>query len=328
MTHSSDEAQLTVAEAGEAVVLNAILGALEGQHDTAWLRVGPGDDAAVVSLAGDLVITSDAMVHGPDFRLSWSTPREIGWKLAATNLSDVAAMGASPLGLTVTVMAPGETTVAFLEEIAHGLTEACHALAPGTRVVGGDLSTSQTLAFSVTAIGEMQGRAPVTRSGAKVGDIVTYAGDLGLAGAGLRLFATHCRGTVAEQAAVREQLWREHPAEIGAHVTPRPPVWLGPAAAEAGATAMMDVSDALSLDAARLGKASAVTLSLDAAALGPDIGMALTGGEDHGLLATFPSNSPIPEGFRVIGQVVARSAELLVDGEPFTPQGWDPFRHE
>lgn len=326
MSQSAADHHTTVAEAGEGGVLHTILGALGADPAPVWLHVGPGDDSAVLSLDGDLVITSDAMVHGPDFQLSWSTPREIGWKLAATNLSDVAAMGAVPLGLTVTVMAPGETTVAFLEEVTHGLAEACRALAPGTRIVGGDLSTSKTLAFAVTAFGEMRGIVPVTRSNANVGDTVAYAGDLGLSGQGLHLLATHCRGTAAEQAAIRERLWREHPEALAAHLTPRPPVTLGPQAARAGATAMMDVSDALSLDAARLGAASGVTLDLEAAALGANLDMALTGGEDHGLLATFPAGFELPEGFRALGRVVPRSAELLVDGLPFTPEGWDPFR--
>lgn len=327
MYEYSELSHLTVSEAGEPALLAAIFRGLASQGDAPWVRIGPGDDAAVLSLDGDLVITTDAMVHGPDFQQTWTTPRELGWKLAASNLSDVAAMGAWPLGLTFTVMAPTDTTVGFLEEVTRGLVEACAALSPGTRVIGGDLSTSQTLAFAVTAVGEMRGLNPVTRSGARAGDTVAYAGDLGLSGAGLRLLATQCQGSPADQARGLGRLRSEHPALLGAHLTPHPPISLGPVAASAGATAMMDVSDALSLDAARLGRSSGVTVNLRSSLLGEDVDMALFGGEDHGLLATFGSQTPLPEGFRVIGEVVERNGELLLDGVACEPRGWDPFKH-
>ena len=326
MVESSDPSSLTVGDVGEAGVLQTILGALGADVSPPWLLVGPGDDCAVVRPNGDLVITTDAMVQGPDFRLAWTTPRELGWKLAATNLSDVASMGAWPLGLTVTVMAPPSTALCYLAEVAHGLADACARMAPGTAVIGGDLSHADTLAFSVTAVGEMRGVQPVTRSGARPGDVVAYAGELGLAGAGLQLLSAACVGSDAEQARIAEQLRVEHPREMRAHLMPQPPVLLGPVAAQAGATAMMDVSDSLSLDGARLGAASGVTLNLLSSKLGENPGMSLTGGEDHGLLATFPSVSALPPDFRVIGEVVARSEDLLVDGLPFEPRGWDPFQ--
>jgi len=334
MTASSEHRTITVSEAGEKQVLAAILRALKAaaiENATTHVRVGPGDDAAVIRLDGDAVISSDAMVEGADFSLAWSTGFQLGWKLAATNLSDIASMGAKPSGLTVTVFAPDDTSVQLLVDVATGLSAACASLAPGCEVVGGDLSTSSQLSFAVTAIGSMGGRTPVTRGGARPGDLVAYAGSLGLSGAGFRLLAT--QGAEAQSTSEISSLWEQYPEALAAHLTPSPPVELGPAAADAGVTAMMDVSDSLSLDAARLGAASLVTLNLSSESLQQlssvsSLNEVLTGGEDHGLLATFPAGFSLPSGFVEIGIVEPQSAQLLLDGEPFMPRGWDPFRRE
>lgn len=325
----------TVGELGESGVLRRILSELGGA-DAAI--VGPGDDCAVLGVRGGLVVTSDTMIEGPDFRRAWHRGPELGWKLAATNLSDVAAMGARPVGLTVSLACPAETPVELLAQIAAGLDAACRELAPGCGVVGGDLGRAPVLIAAVTALGDLDGRAAVLRSGAREGDTVAYAGELGLAGLGLSLLfsesadpdgTAHRRGLDALRA--------RHPAAIRAQLVPAPPVGLGVAASEAGATAMMDVSDALSLDAARLGEASGVLLGLDSGLLDSAFGRQggeavpvaamLSGGEDHGLLATFPSDAPLPEGFSAIGRVTAAdpAARLLLDGEPVEPSGWDPF---
>jgi len=327
----------TVGEAGESGALAAILARLRPARAA---TVGPGDDAAVLTSRGDTVVTTDTMIEGPDFRLAWHSGYELGWKLAATNLSDVAAMGARPTALTVALACPRETPIALLAEIARGLDAACENLAPGCGVVGGDLGRAPVVTAAITALGDLEGRSPVLRSGAQPGDMVAYAGDLGLSGIGLAtLFresaepdgTAHRRGL----AGIRER----HPAALSAHLAPTPPIHRGIAAAEAGATAMLDVSDGLSLDAARLARASGVTLALDANLLAAHFGLQrgevvsleamLTGGEDHGLLATFPAvaTAEIPEGFRVIGEVVATRTDgrLLVDGSPYEPRGWDPY---
>src|SRR5690606_4690226 len=130
------------------------------------------------------------MVHGPDFRLAWSLPHDLGWKAAASNLSDVAAMGAIPTALVVAIAAPAASPVTLLEGIADGFRDACTALAPQCGVVGGDLSASDTLTIAVTAFGELEGRAPVLRTGARAGDVVAVSGALGDAAGGLRLLFT------------------------------------------------------------------------------------------------------------------------------------------
>src|ERR1700709_1733870 len=175
----------TLGSIGEAAALARIFPRLLASSAA---LVGPGDDAAVLAAPdGRFVVTTDMMIHGPDFRLAWSTAHDLGWKAAASNLADVAAMGAVPTGLVVALAAPAATTVSFLEQFADGLRDGCAAMAPGCGVVGGDLSVSPTLTIAVTAFGDLEGRSPVLRSGAMVGDVVAVSGDLGEAGAGIGL---------------------------------------------------------------------------------------------------------------------------------------------
>nr|WP_246140133.1 thiamine-phosphate kinase [Protaetiibacter larvae] len=294
--------------------------------DAASALLGPGDDAAVVAAPdGRFVVTTDTLVHGPDFRLAWSSAFQLGWKAAATNLADVAAMGARPTALVVALVAPASTPAVWLEQLADGLREACAALAPGCGVVGGDLSVSDTLTIAVTAFGELEGRAPVLRSRARPGDLVAVCGELGLAGEGIALlFARAVDDAGAPDAARAAALRPAFDRVLDAQLAPAPPIASGVAAALAGATAMLDVSDGLALDARRIAEASGVAVDLDAAAVGSR--MALTGGEDHALLATFPAGAALPSGFRVIGRVRAGAPAVLVDGRAFDARGgWDPY---
>lgn len=337
--------QLTVFESGESEVLRRILARLTAATQA---TLGPGDDCAILRVSGDVVVTTDTMIEGPDFRLAWHSGFELGWKLAATNLSDVAAMGARPTGLTVAFACPGETPVMLLEEIARGLDAACRELAPGCGVIGGDLARGAVLMASVTALGDLGGVTPVLRSGAQAGDIVAYAGQLGLAGLGLSLlFSESADPDGTAHAAGLAGIRSRHPALLAAQLTPRPPIGSGVAAAEAGATAMLDVSDGLARDAARIAQASSVCIDLDPAELQAAFGCQegepvtleamLDGGEDHGLLATFPPDVTLPDGFRRIGTVRAPAAteegsvpagarsRLLLGGDPREIRGWDPF---
>lgn len=324
MSEPESDASATIASLGELGALRRILPRLPGADAQ---LLGPGDDSAVLSAPdGRFVVTTDLMVHGPDFRLAWSTPFELGWKAAASNLSDVAAMGARPTALVVAIAAPPSTPVTTLEGIADGLRAGCEGLAPGCGVVGGDLSASDTLTLAVTAFGDLEGRPPVTRAGARPGDVVAVAGRLGDAAAGLTLLfrdAVDEAGVPDAQRAAR--LRQLHPAELSAQFMPEPPIAAGVAAAIAGASAMLDLSDGLALDATRLAVASGVELDLDSAALGEHPQRALGGGEDHGLLATFPDTAEVPAAFRVIGRVIAGVAGLSVDGRPHEPTGWDPY---
>jgi thiamine-monophosphate kinase len=305
---------------GEEGILGRIFPRLPSSSAT---LIGPGDDAAVlVAPDGRFVVTTDMMVHGPDFRLAWSTGHDLGWKAAASNLADIAAMGALPTALVVALAAPADTAVEFVEDFADGLRDGCAAMAPGCGVVGGDLSVSPTLTIAVTAFGDLEGRAPVLRSGARVGDVVAVSGAIGAAGAGIRLLFAEAVLEGVPDAALAIALREAHP-DVEAQLAPTPPIADGRLAALAGATAMIDLSDGLALDARRVANASGVAFDLVLDAIGSVDD--LVGGEDHSLLATFPPDTVLPGGFRAIVRVVEGS-DLLVDGIRFEARGgWDPY---
>lgn len=334
MTHNGEP---TVGVTGEQGVLERVLGQFTR---VAAASVGPGDDCAVLDMGGGLVVTSDTMIEGPDFRLAWQSGFELGWKLAATNLSDVAAMGARPMALTVSLAVPVSTPVVLLEQISEGIDAACRALAPGCGVVGGDLARAPVVTAAITALGNLDGAAPILRTGASAGEVVAYAGELGLAGLGLSLlFAEAADPDGSERAEAIPRLWARHSAALAAQLAPTPPIPLGVSAARAGATAMLDVSDSLSIDADRLARASGVVVDLDGALLEAAFGVQhevavpleamLTGGEDHGLLATFPRGTPLPAGFQMVGTVSASddasAPGVRLDGAELEPRGWDPY---
>lgn len=300
------------------------------------LLVGPGDDAAVVAASGPVVATTDAMVRGRDWLDHWSSASDVGAKLLTQNLADLAAMGAVGTSVLITLVADPATPVAWARDFAKAVGEGA-ALA-GVAVAGGDLSSAPpgVLLVSITALGDLQGRGPVLRSGARPGHTVAVRGTLGRSAAGLRLLeAGGDRATDGNQAAHGEQggirqLCLDH------HRRPTAPLAAGPQAAVAGASAMLDVSDGLLRDGGRIARASGVCLDLegaaiaaDVAALAPLLGEAaaldcvLAGGEEHSLLATFPS-AVLPPGWRALGTV--REGEgISLDGRAQRPRGWDHF---
>ncbi|MEW2005260.1 thiamine-phosphate kinase [Microbacterium sp. NPDC079208] len=318
----SDDPRL--GDLSEGRILRAIL---QRTAPGAHTLLGPGDDAAVIAApSASVVATTDTLVHGPDFRLAWTSGYDLGWKAAAVNLADIAAMGARPTALLVALAVPRELRLSFVERLADGFREACAALAPGCAVVGGDLTVSEVLTVAVTALGDLEGRPPVTRAGARSGDVVAVAGELGHAAHGLAVLFGRFRDGETPMPVDPAALAAGESAAVAAQLRPSPPIGLGVAAAAAGATAMMDVSDGLALDARRLAEASGVTLALDGAALGANPERALAGGEDHALLATFP-DGVLPPGFRAIGVVRSRGDEdLLCDDRPVDVSGWDPYR--
>ena len=167
------------------------------------------------------------------------------------------------------------------------------------------------------------------RSGARPGDVVAVSGALGLAGAGIRLLFE--RGVDAEgepSSGAAAALRPEFDAVLDAQLAPRSPIGDGALAADAGATAMLDVSDGLVLDARRIARASGVRIDFRSADLDTDVvalERVLHGGEDHALLATFPSGVRLPGGFRAIGSVVDGDGVTL-DGEVLDNRGgWDPY---
>ncbi|MBO9578573.1 MAG: thiamine-phosphate kinase, partial [Microbacteriaceae bacterium] len=192
-------------------------------------------------------------------------------------------------------------------------------------VEGGDLATAPVVTAVATAFGDLEGRAPVLRSGARVGDVVATTGALGWAAQGLRWLE---RGARLDPVALRADLPEEAPeavarrarSQILAQLRPSPKIAHALAAAVGGATSMMDVSDGLALDASRIASASGVRIDLGEAAVG-----VLEAAEDHAFLATFPPGVALPDGFSPIGEVLAGEG-VSVQGEPFAAAGWDPFR--
>lgn len=311
---------MTVSDAGEFGLLARIFPRLP-QGPASLL--GPGDDAAVVAAPdGRVVATMDLLVEGRHFRQDWSSPYDVGRKAAAQNLADVVAMGAVPTALLVGLACPPSLEISWPEQFADGLREECALV--GASVVGGDLVKADTITVSITALGDLGGRPPVTRAGARPGDVVAVAGRLGWSAGG---YAVLSRG------------FRTPRALVDAHRRPEPPYASGPAAAALGATAMCDVSDGLIADLGHLAKASGMCVEVatkvfeiprqmsDAAlALGQDpLRWVLTGGEDHALAATFPAGTELPEEWLVVGRVT-RGEGVLVDGETYTKGGFDHFR--
>lgn len=291
----------TARDVGEFGLIAAVTARLP-QSDQ--VLVGPGDDAAVLAVAGGRVVaTTDVLVEGVHFRRDWSTGYDVGRKAAAANLADVASMGGVATALLVGLASPGDLPLQWAIELADGLRD--EAALVGAVVVGGDTVTASEVVVSVTALGTLPGPW-VTRSGAKPGDAVVLAGRLGWSAAGLR----------ALQEGQREGRL------VDAHRRPTPPYAAGPLLAAAGATAMCDVSDGLVQDLGHIAEASGVGIELDSGSLeqqGISLRDALVGGEDHALVATLSGS--VPEGCRVIGRVVQGSG-VRVDGEVVVG-GWE-----
>lgn len=315
-------ADATLRNTGEFGLIDRIT---SGLSPDPRVPVGPGDDAAVVSFGtAPVAVTCDVLVEGRHFRRDWSTAVDVGRKAAAASLSDIAAMGGTATALVVGFGAPADLPAAWALECTAGLTE--EAASVGAVLVGGDVVEAPVIMLSVTALGDLGGRPPVLRSGARPGDRVAVAGRLGWSAAGLALLT---RG------------FRSPKVLVNAHRYPEPPYDCGPRAALGGATSMIDVSDGLIADAGHLAEASGVQIELDTQAweipeelasaasafhLDPREWM-LRGGEDHALLATFPEDVDLPEGFIPIGRVVAGAARVLVDGRSGDePGGFAHFR--
>ncbi len=321
------------------------------------IEVASGDDCAVIGLsAGNVAISTDMLVEGSHYLPEWSTGYDVGWRAAMQNAADAAAMGARPVSFVAALSVPGDRDVEWLVEFARGMGEAARRVGAG--VDGGDLTRGPATA-GVTVVGDLSGRPPALRSGARPGDRLIHCGVLGWSVAGLH-FLTN--GAVApECASVLPAGSERSPAPNGhapdgadavvaVYKRPNPPVDLALAACAAGQLgALMDVSDGLVRDAWRMAEASNVGIDIDPAAIARDVdglvcagvrrelaeGMVLGGGEDHGFLAT-TSNS-VPEGWRQIGAVREpcpggkreSGGFVTYDGRDIPKAtGWDHFRAE
>jgi thiamine-monophosphate kinase len=268
---------------------------------------GIGDDAAL--LRKDLVVTQDLLLEGRHFRLDWISWRDLGYKAAAVNLSDLAAMGATPEALLVSVALPPETPADDVVALYQGLNES------GVPVVGGDTNASANVTVAVTALGR-SARVP-GRAGAKPGDVLVVTGPLGAAAAGLHVLEHGLEGF--------DELVTAHR---------RPPFRLDAAARLAPtAHALIDLSDGVAGDAARISERSGCRLVVDVERLplAPRLAEVAelpfwTAGEDYELLAALAPDDPVAGEFIVVGSCEpGEGVELRRNGQPLEASGWNHF---
>jgi thiamine-monophosphate kinase len=290
----------------ENALLEIIRGTIQAREP--FLKTGMGDDCAVLCLPGrekSLLMTTDILNEEIHFRREWTTPFLLGYKALTVNQSDIAAMGGRPLVLLVNLSLPTDISADFIEEFYRGLDLAARRF--GGALAGGDLSGSpRGFCLSIAILGESWGRQPVLRSGAQPGDLLCVAGWLGLSAIGLRFLSDG--GSCAKSLEKRVRAgrfsrprtaiqWRERC--LLAHLAPEPmtslSAWLGRYYVP---TAMMDVSDGISMDLSRLCAASGVGCRVEFEKLpGCPVGLVsaeeqkhalLHGGEDYALLFTLP----------------------------------------
>jgi thiamine-monophosphate kinase len=300
------------------------------------LLQGIGDDTAALQIGEQTLLwTADMLLEGVHFRLDWIDPASLGWKSLAVNLSDIAAMGGTPVGALLSLALPAERTGAWLDAFVDGLAECARAY--GVALLGGDTNRAEHVVIDVSLLGIVAGRT-VPRSGAQVGDWLLATGALGGSRAGLHALMAGEASTI----------------DLTPHFRPIPRLQVGALARELGATAMMDISDGLAADLPKLLRASGVGAVVYAAqvpvhpaaarwahahALDP-VAFAIAGGEDYELLIAAPPHVaqrllkrvPAETGVPLahIGEVIAAQEVWLqrADGrrESFAIGGWDHFR--
>lgn len=312
-------ADATLADLGEFGLVDQLLAMFEqGEH----VLIGPGDDAAVLrTRGGHIVVSTDLVVEGRHFRRDWAGPRQIGRRAAAQAVSDINAMGGSTHSLTIGLAAPADLPVQWVLDLAAGINEECGTV--GASVVGGDVTRADQIVIALTAMGSCQ-VTPVKRDGARAGDLVAITGRQGWAAAGL---------------AVLSRGFRSPRAVVEAYQFPQPPYGAGLGAARAGATAMIDVSDGLLADLGHIASASGVAIDVDptcfeipeplravGSALNVDpMTFVLAGGDDHPLVATFPEDAHLPDGWQPIGRVHEGSGVTVAGRDYQGERGWTHF---
>jgi thiamine-monophosphate kinase len=308
--------------------------------------VGVGDDAAVVKPGGgDGVLTADMLVEGVHFDRALTSARDLGSKAVVANVSDIAAMGASPRHALVSLALSSDVEAPWVMELFGGMLVACEEYAMS--LVGGDLSRGPAVVVAVTVVGEVADGKAVTRAGARPGQRLVVTGTLGGSAGGLAL----ARAPASKVGEALASEWGR--ALLDMHFRPQGRVGEGQTLAQVGAGAMMDLSDGLSLDLSRLCADSAVGARIELPSVPVTPGLreladvidieplelALSGGEDYELLATLSpgsvdeANRLVRERFGVtltaIGEVTEGPDIVAVDASgnerPLSPRGWDHF---
>ena len=286
------------------------------------IEVGIGDDAAVLTgIKSKLVATTDMAVEDIHFRTAWSSPFQIGAKLATANLADLFAMGATPKYLLVAAAMPKSVNPDFIDELAKGIRSVTDKFE--VAVVGGDLSQAEKIVLSISALGDSDTKS-ITRSGAMAGDLIYVSALPGLSAAGLAILG---RGLNRPRYVV------------DAHLNPKLDA---PLTLIKVATAMCDISDGISVDAGNIAKSSKVDIALDknlitaadgfsdlaelATELSEDVfNWILNGGEDHFFLGTVnPKDASDQLGIK-IAEVAAGNGKVLLDNQEIKRAGYQHF---
>ncbi len=298
-------------------------------RDHEFLKLGRGDDCAVLAGGKEYCVSSDLFIEDIHFRRSYFTAEDIGYKALAVNLSDIAGMGAKPVAFTMDLIAPADLD----DEFWNGFFKSMSMMARQNDIAlaGGDLSRGDKLAISITIFGVAGGSGEfLTRGGCNPGDTLFTVGDLGLARAGFHTLE-----------ALGDKALEAFPAAVRAHLRPKPKVIIGTLLNAAGVKGLMDVSDGLARDLPRfLGTELGAAIALPAEKLngnvlafalgvGTDpVETAILGGEDYALLGAASPEimdkvTSVP-GVEIIG-TVTDTPGLMVNGAPFTAEGFDHF---
>ena len=285
-------------------------------YNPTYVKVGVGDDCAVYDTPCDVdqLVSTDMMVEGIHFSESTTTPFDVGYRLGAANISDIAAMGGTPRHMVVSIAVPKGRHTSYVEEVYQGLHDICAEYS--VNIIGGDtVSTEGPFVISATVFGDVPTNQSVLRSGAQDGDAVFITNYLGLSYVGLHSLLEGSE---------------DYPVSRSVHQRPIPHVECGIIARDLGATSMNDISDGLSSELNEIAKASQVIIYIDESALpihpevqtyckshqmSPYLPM-WTGGEDFQLVGTIPADKAeaLPaETFTIIGYVKAGNAQVLVD---------------
>ena len=322
-------------------------------HDPSTVRVGIGDDCAVLRPQAHMetLVSTDTMVEGVHFDFSYMSGYDVGYRLCAANISDIAAMGGIPRHILVNVASSGHTASELLQDIYRGMTSLCQK--HKVNLVGGDtVHTEGPMVLTLTVLGESPSGHACLRSGAQVGDLIFVTHDLGLAQTGLEVFlAGQAMKRDADFMGDKAKSLENYPKACRTHKRPEPQVALGQALAAIPVHSLNDISDGLSSELMEIAKASQVSMEIEEALIPlheetkrwaqtqgkRPSHYALYGGEDFQLVGTAGpearSQLEALEGVHIIGRVVDktdRSSVLLetLEGtlESIQARGYNHFK--
>jgi thiamine-monophosphate kinase len=344
-----ENSQTEISALGEFGLIDRITKGLELKHSSSVL--GVGDDAAKLNYGGtDVLVTTDMLLEGVHFDLTYVPLKHLGYKAAVVNFSDIYAMNGIPRQITVSLGISRRFTVEHIDALYSGIKLACEIY--GVDIVGGDTCSSrQGLVISITCVGEGKSGKVVTRSGAKDTDLVCVSGDFGAAYMGLQLLEREKVASAGQKDFVPKFEGKEYLVERQLKPEARRDIVEMLDAQGIVPTSMIDVSDGLSSELMHICKASDVgcriyedriPIDYQTAVMSEELGMnlvtaALNGGEDYELLFTVPLTehekvSKIP-GVKVIGYITGSGlgcALITRDGSelPLRAQGWNPLKDE